>query len=84
VIEYRVKNTLESASLTNVSLQLTFNTEHLKVEHQIVAENIPAGESSNVLIGVARNPEMRVVPASVKNVLKFTFNEDGTSYEDDF
>lgn len=42
---------------------MTFNTENLKVTHIVPALSIKFNESANILIGVAKNPEYRIVTA---------------------
>ncbi|KRX03144.1 Coatomer/clathrin adaptor appendage, Ig-like subdomain [Pseudocohnilembus persalinus] len=90
VFEYHVKNNLNDRNLKNVKVEVKFDSENLQEQHSVPVDIIQAEESSNVLIGVARNPEEKIIPTQVQNILHFEveeLNPDGTvatSYEDEF
>jgi hypothetical protein len=50
---------------------MQFSSENLKVAHEIPALEIKPEKSSNVLIGVAKNPEYRLITTTSVNILTF-------------
>lgn len=43
ILEYKIKNTQEGIHLKNVSVNVSFRSEDLKVAHQLEAEQIQSG-----------------------------------------
>jgi len=69
VLEYRVKNGIPNTVLGNVEVQVTFASENLKMAHTMPADSIKADETSNILIGVAKNPDICIVSSQVSSIL---------------
>lgn len=67
-------------------MNLNFSNETLKVCHKLAADNIKNGETSNVLIGVAKNPIYKLATASCQCTLEFIVKELETQakYDDSF
>ena len=77
--------------LKNATVELQLSSENLKLAHIINAPEIKPLTSSNIFVGLAKNPEMKLISSSVTTVMKFEANEINLStntliseYDDEF
>lgn len=77
--------------MKNVAVELTLSTENLKLAHIIPAPEIKPLTTSNIFVGLAKNPELKVISSNVSTVMKYEVNEINlsansvvSSYEDEF
>jgi len=75
VLEFSVKNTLDSQVLCDVNVDLQFDTDDLKVMQVISLKQIKSGETGSVFITVAKNPEFKMIMSNVQGFLKFKVQE---------
>ena len=67
------------------------SSENLKLAHIINAPEIKPQTTSNIFVGLAKNPEMKLINSTVNTIMKFEVNEINPStsaviseYEDEF
>jgi len=75
VLEFNIKNTLDSQVLSDVHVELQFDSDDLKVMQVVSLKQIKSNESGSVFITVAKNPEFKIIMANVQGFLKFKVQE---------
>jgi len=77
--------------LKNATVELQLSSENLKLAHIINAPEIKPLTSSNIFVGLAKNPEMKLISSTVTTMMKFEANEINLStntliseYDDEF
>lgn len=77
--------------MKDVTVELTLSTGNLKLAHIIQAPEIKPLTSSNIFVGLAKNPELKVISSNVSTIMKYEVNEINLStksvvstYEDEF
>lgn len=75
VLEFLVKNTVANSILEDVKVKLVLNSEEVDVALTVPASEIKYNETSNLYIGIARNPENKIVGFSSPCYLAFTVKE---------
>lgn len=77
--------------LKNVSVDITFTSEDLKVFHLLNAPEIKPETTSNIFVGIAKNEKMKLATTNIISFLKFEVNEINlttkavlANYEDEF
>lgn len=61
VLEFLVKNNTQDTILRDVKVKLELSSEEVDVALTVAAAEIKEGETSNIFVGVARNPENKIV-----------------------
>lgn len=90
LLEYVVQNTLDNHVLSDVHVEITFDTDDLKMMQVISLKQIKSGETGSVFVTVAKNPEFKIVMSTVQSFLKFRVSEytsggnKTAEYEDDY
>lgn len=77
--------------MKNATVELQLSSENIKLAHIINAPEIKPLNTSNILVGLAKNPELKLISSTVATVFKYEANEINlstnaiiSSYEDEF
>ena len=50
----------------------------------VVAEEIQTNQTSNIFVGILKNPEMKVIASTATVILQFKVLENNTEYFDEY
>lgn len=75
VLEFSVKNTIESQVLSDVHVDMQFDTDDLKVMQMVSLKQIKSNDTGSIFITIAKNPEFKIIMANVQSFLKFKVTE---------
>lgn len=89
VLEFSIKNTLDSQVLCDVHVDMQFDTEDLGVKQMVLLKQIKSNETGSIFVTVAKNPEFKIIMANVQSFLKykvqeFSGNTKTAEYEDEY
>ena len=70
---------------------MQLSSENIKLAHILEASEIRPQTTSNIFVGLAKNPELKFIPSNISTILKFEANEINLSnnsvasqYDDEF
>jgi coatomer protein complex subunit gamma len=92
LLEFNVTNTLSNHLLKDVTVDINFSNENLKIMTGTSVNEIKGGDSGNAYVVIAKNPELRVIPFTATDCfLKFKARDvgadgkpKGAEYEDEY